>query len=70
MGNVRDVTLTLEAGEADITMLGHSGWALTSWRPAAAASPCDTFGRGEAVVKDWRAVARAVGGCAAEFELV
>ena len=28
--NVRDVTLTLEAGEADITTRGNSGWRATA----------------------------------------
>jgi hypothetical protein len=30
MGNVRDVTLTLEAGEADVTTRGNSGWRATA----------------------------------------
>lgn len=30
MGNVRDVTLTLEAGEADITTRANSGWRATA----------------------------------------
>ena len=30
MSNVRDVTLTLEAGEADITTRGNSGWRATA----------------------------------------
>ena len=30
MSNVRDVTLTMEAGEADITTRGNSGWRATA----------------------------------------
>ena len=30
MGNVKDVTLTLEAGEADITTRGNDGWRATA----------------------------------------
>jgi len=30
MGNVRDVTLTLEAGDADITTRANSGWRATA----------------------------------------
>jgi len=30
MGNVKDVTLTLEAGEADVTTRGNSGWRATA----------------------------------------
>jgi len=30
MSNVRDVTLTLEAGEADVTTRGNSGWRATA----------------------------------------
>ena len=30
MSNVKDVTLTLEAGEADITTRGNSGWRATA----------------------------------------
>ena len=30
MGNVKDVTLTLEAGEADITTRSNSGWRATA----------------------------------------
>jgi hypothetical protein len=30
MGNVKDVTLTLEAGEADITTRANSGWRATA----------------------------------------
>jgi hypothetical protein len=33
MGNVRDVTLTLEAGEADITTRANSGWRATGPTP-------------------------------------
>ncbi len=30
MSNVRDVTLTMEAGEADVTTRGNSGWRATA----------------------------------------
>lgn len=30
LGNVRDVTLTMETGEADITTRGNSGWRATA----------------------------------------
>src|SRR5512137_1633351 len=30
MGNVKDVTLTLEAGEADVTTRANSGWRATA----------------------------------------
>src|SRR3989304_2453087 len=33
MGNVRDVTLNLEAGEADITTRANSGWRATAPTP-------------------------------------
>ena len=33
MGNVRDVTLSLEAGEADITTRANSGWRATAPTP-------------------------------------
>ena len=30
MGNVKDVTLTLEAGEADVTTRANAGWRATA----------------------------------------
>jgi len=62
MGNVRDVSLTLEAGEADITTRANQGWRATAptlrectaefemlWQPGDAG-----FTRQKAVAFTWR----------------
>ncbi|OQB78870.1 MAG: hypothetical protein BWX88_05031 [Planctomycetes bacterium ADurb.Bin126] len=62
MGNVKDVTVTMEAGEADVTTRANSGWRATAptlrectvefemlWKPSDAG-----FTREKAVAFTWR----------------